>query len=93
MSQNKCYIDNKNTATEYCYDCKLPICGAHSKYQQRYVDRYTTDAGFIVCPICFEKYEKKMRVRTPLMIVVSAAFIIITLVLYVTYFNNFIFLP
>jgi hypothetical protein len=88
-SDSKCYIDQSNPSSNNCQDCDRPICGAHSLVQNRYVDRYTTGASFMVCPNCYEIYKKKTKVRTPLMIVFAILFIIITMFLLSSRFGGF----
>jgi hypothetical protein len=88
-SDPKCYIDQTNSSSSDCQDCGRPICGAHTVMQNRYVDRYTTGASFMVCPSCYEIYKQKSRVRTPVMIVVSILLIILTLFIFSGRFGAF----
>lgn len=81
-SNQKCSVDKTNNSSNVCQDCGLPICGAHTLVQNRYVDRYTTNTSFLVCQNCFENYEKKRKVRTPLMIIISILLVIVTFFLF-----------
>ena len=88
-SNQKCYVDKTNASSNVCQDCGLPICGAHTLVQNRYVDRYSTDTSFLVCQNCFDNYEQKRKIRTPLMIIISILLVIVTFFVFSSSFGGF----